>query len=210
MRGRFIPAFIEIYLKSFNEPQAMEKCMWAQTELYYSLDHVYGSSIVLTHLPPGQNGRHLADDTFWCIFFKENVRSWIQISLWFVPKGPIKQASIGSDNGLATSRLQVITSTNSDPVHWRIYPALGGDELIKCTCHHIILQSLSKGAREIGHMVVSRCVYNLDCVQALLKIDVIIVSNQTAICWIPKEITNKRSYMSRRLVIRSTACNLSG
>ena len=32
---------------------------------------------------------------------------------------------IGSDNGLAPSR-----RTNLDPVHWRIYAALGGDELM--------------------------------------------------------------------------------
>ena len=38
---------------------------------------------------PRQNGRHFADDTFKCIFLKENV--WIPITIWlgFVPKGPI-------------------------------------------------------------------------------------------------------------------------
>ena len=39
--------------------------------------------------PPGQNGRYFADDIFWRIFWNENVRSWIQISLKFVPNGPI-------------------------------------------------------------------------------------------------------------------------
>ena len=37
--------------------------------------------------------------------------------------------SIGSGNGLAPNRRQVINWTNADPVHWRIYTALGGDEL---------------------------------------------------------------------------------
>ena len=33
--------------------------------------------------------------------------------------------SIGSGNGLAPYRRQAITLTNDDPVHWRIYAALG-------------------------------------------------------------------------------------
>ena len=41
------------------------------------------------------------------------------------------QLIICSDNGLAPSRRQVIIWTNADPVHRRIYAALGGDELKK-------------------------------------------------------------------------------
>ena len=37
--------------------------------------------------------------------------------------------SIGSGNGLAQIRRQAIIWTNADPVHWRIYAALGGDGL---------------------------------------------------------------------------------
>ena len=40
-------------------------------------------------LRPRQNGRHLADDIFKCIFLDENVWIPIKISLKFVPKGPI-------------------------------------------------------------------------------------------------------------------------
>ena len=40
-------------------------------------------------LRPRQNGRHFADDIFKRIFFNENVWIPIQISLKFVPKGPI-------------------------------------------------------------------------------------------------------------------------
>ena len=40
-------------------------------------------------LRPRQNGRRFADDTFKCIFWNENVRVSIKISLKFVPKGPI-------------------------------------------------------------------------------------------------------------------------
>ena len=47
-----------------------------------------------------------------------------------------------SDNGLAPSRRQaIIIWTNADPVHWRIYVALEGDELTKipeCLSNHML------------------------------------------------------------------------
>ena len=43
----------------------------------------------LTHLPPGQNGRHFTDDIFKCIFVNEKFFILIEISLKFVPKVPI-------------------------------------------------------------------------------------------------------------------------
>ena len=39
--------------------------------------------------PPGQNGRHFADDIFKCIFVNEEFCIFIKISLKFIPKGPI-------------------------------------------------------------------------------------------------------------------------
>ena len=39
--------------------------------------------------PPGQNGRHFPDDIFKCIFVNEKFWILIQISLNFVPRGPI-------------------------------------------------------------------------------------------------------------------------
>ena len=48
-------------------------------------------------------------------------------SLKFVPKCP--QPSFASDNGLAPNRWKVTIWTNTDLLHWRIYVALGGDEL---------------------------------------------------------------------------------
>ena len=39
--------------------------------------------------PPGQKGHHFADDILKCIFMNENFFISIQISLKFVPKGPI-------------------------------------------------------------------------------------------------------------------------
>ena len=38
---------------------------------------------------PGQNGRHSTDDIFKCIFLNKNAWTSIEISLKFVPKGPI-------------------------------------------------------------------------------------------------------------------------
>ena len=40
-----------------------------------------------------------------------------------------KWGSIGSGNALAPNRRHANTWTNVDPVHWREYAALGGDEL---------------------------------------------------------------------------------
>ena len=78
--------------------------------------------------PPGQNGRHFSDDTFrwpngkFCIL--------IEISLKFVPKGPL-------DNNPALVQIMAwrrvgdnpLSLTNADPIYWRIYASLGGDEL---------------------------------------------------------------------------------
>ena len=74
--------------------------------------------------PPRQNGRHFADDIFRCIF---QSCSLIKISLKFVPMGLI-------DNNPALVKIiawsQVIIWTNAYPIHWHIYAALGGDELM--------------------------------------------------------------------------------
>ena len=45
--------------------------------------------VMINTLRPRQNGRHFADDTFKRIFANENVRILIEISLKFVPEGPI-------------------------------------------------------------------------------------------------------------------------
>ena len=83
-------------------------------------------------LRPRQNGRHVADNIFKCIFLNENI--WIPInisSLNFVPHGLIdsQYGSIGSDNGLAPTRRQAIIWTNDGQVWWRVYASLGLNEL---------------------------------------------------------------------------------
>ena len=44
----------------------------------------------LTHIPPGQNGRHLTDDISRCISLNEKICIVIKIWLKFVPDGGIE------------------------------------------------------------------------------------------------------------------------
>ena len=48
---------------------------------------------IINSSPPGQNGRHFADDMFKCIFLNENI--WIsnEISLKYIPRGLIDNMS---------------------------------------------------------------------------------------------------------------------
>ena len=65
--------------------------------------------VALTHLSLDKNGRHFADDIFKRIFINEKFYFSIQISPKFVPEDSID--SIGSGNGLAPNRGQVIIWT---------------------------------------------------------------------------------------------------
>ena len=79
-------------------------------------------------LRPRQNGCHFAD-IFKCIFFNENVWILINISLRFIPQGPVNNIPrFGSDNGLAQTRRQTIIWTNDDIGYRRIYASLGFNE----------------------------------------------------------------------------------
>ena len=78
--------------------------------------------------PPGQNGRHFADDVFGCIFVNEKFCILTKISLKCVSKGQI------DDNPalvkiMAWRRINAIIWSSADPIHWHIYAALGGDKL---------------------------------------------------------------------------------
>ena len=55
---------------------------WTACTLYYP-------ALTAQHIEAETNGRHFADDIFKCIFLNENVWIPIEISLKFVPKGPI-------------------------------------------------------------------------------------------------------------------------
>ena len=56
--------------------------------LVFRVHYNYDASVI-NSFPPGQNGRHFADDIFRCILMKEKFRILIKISLKFVPKGLI-------------------------------------------------------------------------------------------------------------------------
>ena len=60
----------------------------AQHKTKHTLTHCFLCHI-LNSSPPGQNGRHLADNLFRCIFVNEKFCILIKISLKFVPKHPI-------------------------------------------------------------------------------------------------------------------------
>ena len=55
--------------------------------MIYYIDAVF--ALLLNTLRPRQNGRHFADDILKSILLNENVCIPIEISLKFVPKGPI-------------------------------------------------------------------------------------------------------------------------
>ena len=50
---------------------------------------LWESGRALNTLRPRQNGHHIADDIFKCIFWNENDRIPIQISPKFIPMSPI-------------------------------------------------------------------------------------------------------------------------
>ena len=50
---------------------------------------------------------------------------------WYVSyRGSAYRYTPSLDNGLAPNRPQAIIWTNADPIHWRIYAALVGDNLM--------------------------------------------------------------------------------
>ena len=87
---------------------------------------------------PRQNVRHFPDNIFKRIFLNENVWIFINISLKFIPKGPIDNISIGSDKGMVLNRRQAVVWTNGGLNYWRIY-ASSGLELI----HDVFIRVLS-------------------------------------------------------------------
>ena len=89
------------------------------------------SSACVNPLRPRQNGRRLADDTLNRIFWNENVRISITISLKFAPKGPINKIPalvqmMAWRRGQATSHYL----NQWGLVYRRIYASLGLNQLI--------------------------------------------------------------------------------
>ena len=72
-----------------------------------------------------------ADDIFKCIFMNEKFCILIQIPLKFVPKGPINnKPALVQIMAWRRTGDKPLSENNADPIHWCIYVALGGDELI--------------------------------------------------------------------------------
>ena len=67
-------------------------------------------------------------NNFKCIYLNESNRS--PIAEIGIQNFGWQWASVGLGNGSAPSRRQAITWTNDEPVRWRIYAVLGGDEPI--------------------------------------------------------------------------------
>ena len=59
--------------------------------------------------PPRKNGRHFADNIFKCIFMNEKFCILIEISMKFVPKGPI-------DNNSALIQVMAWSRTGDKPL----------------------------------------------------------------------------------------------
>ena len=85
--------------------------------------NVWISHPYLTQSPPGQNGRHFADDVSICIFMNEKLCIWIRISLKFAPKGSIGNKPPGTYQATGHYLNQCYV------IHWRSYVALVWDEL---------------------------------------------------------------------------------
>ena len=75
-----VPHIIDIRVAMISE-----KSFYSVTE---SLKYFYPKKTI-NSFPPGQNGRHFAGDIFICIFVNENFCILINISLKFIPNGPI-------------------------------------------------------------------------------------------------------------------------
>ena len=87
----------------------------------------------------------LADDILKCIFLNENDRIPIQISLTFVLRSPI-------DNTAALVQVMAWRRTgwiNDDPVHWRIYAALGEHELFLWVARNLTMDLMKSRSREM-------------------------------------------------------------
>ena len=63
--------------------------MWNQCYFNLNYTRCHSAKCDFNSLRPRQNRRHFADDVFKCNFLNENVWISIEISLKFVPKGPI-------------------------------------------------------------------------------------------------------------------------
>ena len=92
-----IEHFNEIWINPHFFPRnALENAICKMSVSFWGLDawinclpQQMRQYMTLTHLPPGQNGHHFADDIFKYIFWNEKEVVLIKISKKFIPNGPI-------------------------------------------------------------------------------------------------------------------------
>ena len=115
---------------------------------------VYEMSLFLTHLPLDKLAtisQTIISDAFsWMkMYFDENFSEVCSLESNF------QLPNNGLDNGLAPNRRQAIIWTNVDPIHWRIYAALGGgDELMKVRIYiHFHICSSWKLQSQLKHNI---------------------------------------------------------
>ena len=104
---------------------------WLQNRLYWisCSTSAYDRKFDDTSSPPWTKwplSRRPLDGIFKRIFMNEKVRILNKISPRFVPEGRINNNPALVQ--IMTRRRRVIIWTNADPILWRIYAALGGDE----------------------------------------------------------------------------------
>ena len=87
------PGNIQGYLDRYGYAPYANFLAYMQRRLCKKQSHVTVTWLVmvkrLNTLRPRQHGRHFPDDIFRCILLNENIWFAINISLSFVPKGPI-------------------------------------------------------------------------------------------------------------------------
>ena len=83
--------------------------IWAINNFIADWGATYIRGFTVTHLPPGQNGRHSGRRNFKFIFLNENDRISIQFSLKFSPRSPI-------DNKPALIQIMAWSRTGDKPL----------------------------------------------------------------------------------------------
>ena len=77
------------FMSAISDTPSQKRTFARTTYAFHGLFHTSLHRSKLSTLRPRQNEQHFTDDIFKRIFFNENVRISIKISLKFVPKGPI-------------------------------------------------------------------------------------------------------------------------
>ena len=134
-------------------------------ELLFSEHSSLSTRRAINSLRPRQNVRHFPDDILKCIFLNENISIAIEISLKFVPKGPISNIVvlfqimawrrpgdkplsepmiIGLSTHICITRPQWVNSLITIPLHWNETNCYNSPTrrlrscLCYCLCHGLL------------------------------------------------------------------------